>query len=317
MKTLNKLGVFAIAVSLFVIVCVAGLRAQSPNTDWEKASGGKMAFSIASVKPDSADMSQQTVHANVSMGPGDYYNPTGGLFSATDFPLFTYIAFAYKLTTNDGKALSDQLPKWATTDRYDIEVRADGEPTKDQMRLMMQSLLADRFKLAIHYEAKQTPVFAMVLDKPGKTGPQLSMHPKDAACSTVYGGATAPGSFAGPDTLANGLPATCGGIQRLQPRAPGRIRFGARNVSLLLLANTLTGMGNLDRPVVDQTGLSGTVDFTIEYTPEVPTGADFKPDESGPTFLEALKDQLGLKLDSKTGTVDVIVLDHMEQLTPN
>jgi uncharacterized protein (TIGR03435 family) len=298
--------------SLFAFLLIESpLRAQSSTTDWEKAAGGKMEFSVASVKPDSAAMSQDTVHANVSMGPGDYYNPTGGLFRATDFPLFTYIAFAYKLSSNDGKTLSDQLPKWATSDRYDIEARGPANATKDQMRLMMQSLLADRFKFALHYEPKQLPVFAMVLDKPGKTGPQLLIHPKDAPCSTVY-----PGSAA-PDTIADGLPVTCGGIQPLQPSVPGRLRFGARNVTMALIANTMMGMGNLDRPVLDQTGLSGTIDFTIEYTPEVPAGADFQPDESGPTFLEALKDQLGLKLDSKTGTVNVIVLDHIEEPSPN
>jgi uncharacterized protein (TIGR03435 family) len=309
MSALNIRAPLSIAVCLCAAVIVPCLRAQSPNAAWEKAAGGKMVFSVASLKPNAAPMSQDTVHANVSMGPGDYYNPTGGLFRTTDFPLFTYIAFAYKLTSNDAKALSDQLPKWAASDRYDVEARADGEPTKDQMRLMMQSLLADRFKLALHYEAKEAPVFAMVLDKPGKTGPQLSAHPKDASCTTVYAGG------AGPDTIAGGLPATCGGIQPLQPSVPGRIRFGARNVTLGLVANSL--FADLDRPVLDETGLAGTFDFTIEYTPEVPAGANFQPDESGPTFLEALKDQLGLKLDSKTGTVTVIVLDHIEQPTPN
>ena len=62
-----------------------------------------------------------------------------------------------------------QLPKWAITDRFDIQGRAQGNPTKDQMRLMMQSLLADRFRLAVHYETRQVPVFALIVDQPGKT----------------------------------------------------------------------------------------------------------------------------------------------------
>lgn len=311
MNTLTKCSQFAVAVCLFAAFCVPSLAAQSPNTDWEEAAGEKMAFSVASVKPDTADMSPETVHANVSMGPGDYYNPTGGLFRTTDFPLDTYIGFAYKLNSNDFKALDDQLPKWATNARYDIEARADGSPSKDQMRLMMQALLADRFKLAVHWEPKQIPVYAIVLDKPGKTGPQLSAHPKDAACSTVM---PSPGA---PDTLANGLPATCGGIQMLTPSAKDRIRYGARNVTIGLLANSLSGLANLDRPMLDETGLSGTFDFAIEFTQEGVEGPDPQPDQSGPTFIEALKDQLGLKLDSKTGTVNVLVLDHIEQPTPN
>jgi uncharacterized protein (TIGR03435 family) len=324
--------VFAMVGAAFIVGAAKPLHAQSPAgqptsqpsptqmpmPQWQTAAGGKKEFSVASVKPDSAAMSQDTVYSNFPLGPGDYYTPNGGLFRATDFPLFVYIAFAYKLTSNDSKALLDQLPKWVTSDRYDIEARGDGNPTKDQMRLMMQSLLADRFKLAVHYEAKQLPVFALVLDKPGKTGPQLQIHPSDAQCTTVPPGQPAPGSApAAPDTIAGGLPATCGGIQGLQSSAPGRFRLGARNVTLGLIANTMTGIGNLDRPVLDQTGLSGTFDFTIEFTPEVPAGANFQPDESGPTFLEALKDQLGLKLDSKTGTVNVIVLDHIEEASPN
>jgi uncharacterized protein (TIGR03435 family) len=324
--------VFAMVAVAFVVGAATPLYAQPPSgqstmqpsptqvpaPQWQTAAGGKMEFSVASVKPDSAAMSQETVYSNFPLGPGDYYTPNGGLFRATDFPLLAYIAFAYKLTSNDAKTFFDQLPKWVTSDRYDIEARADGNPTKDQMRLMMQSLLADRFKLAVHYEAKQVPVFALILDKPGKTGPKLQIHPSDAECTTVPPGQPAPGSApAAPDTIAGGLPATCGGIQGLQSSVPGRFRLGARNVTLGLIANTMTGIGNLDRPVLDQTGLSGTFDFTIEFTPEVPAGANFQPDESGPTFLEALKDQLGLKLDAKTGAVNVIVLDHIEEPSPN
>lgn len=73
----------------------------------------------------------------------------------------------------------------ATTDRFDIQARAEGNPGKDQMRLMMRSLLADRFKLAIHHETRQVPAFAIVLVKPGKTGPQLQLHPNDAPCPTT------------------------------------------------------------------------------------------------------------------------------------
>jgi uncharacterized protein (TIGR03435 family) len=320
---LKSPGICSVAARASIAaVCLAigllsapGLSAQSATAGWEKAAGGKMAFSVASVKPDTADMNPETVHANVPMGNGDYYNPTGGLFRTTDFSLSTYISFAYKLSSNDFKALSDQLPKWALSARYDIEARADGNPTKDQMRLMMQSLLADRFKLAVHWETKQIPVYAMVLDKPGKTGPQLMAHPKDAPCTTVYG--EGPVGSASPDTLANGLPASCGGIQMLQPTVKDRIRYGARNVTLGLLANSLSGDAGLDRPMVDETGLSGTFDFTIEFPAEGVEGPNPQPDQSGPTFVQALKDQLGLKLIEKNATVDVIVVDHIEEPTPN
>jgi uncharacterized protein (TIGR03435 family) len=77
----------------------------------------------------------------------------------------------------------------------------------------------------------------------------------------------------------------------------------------------------VDRPVVDKTGLVGKYDFVMEFTPQIngplPPGVNFQPDESGPTFLEALKEQLGFKLDSQTGPVPVIVIDHVEQPSEN
>jgi len=72
---------------------------------------------------------------------------------------------------------------------------------------------------------------------------------------------------------------------------------------------------------LDKTGLSGTFDFTLEFTPQIngplPPGANFQPDPTGPTFLQALKEQLGLQLDSKTGLVDVIVVDHVDHPSEN
>jgi uncharacterized protein (TIGR03435 family) len=71
-----------------------------------------------------------------------------------------------------------------------------------------------------------------------------------------------------------------------------------------------------DRPVLDKTGLTGEFDFIIEFSPAVPPGSNFQPDPNGPTFQEALKEQLGLKLDSQTGPVDVFVIDHIEEPSP-
>ena len=84
------------------------------------------------------------------------------------------------------------------------------------------------------------------------------------------------------------------------------------------IATTIVGFGtNLDRPVVDQTGLGGTFDFSLEWTPEPSPGADVQADVSGPTLSEALNEQLGLKLEPRTGPVDVLVIDHIEEPSPN
>jgi bla regulator protein blaR1 len=116
----------------------------------------KMAFEVASVKPSDPDMWRAP---NFPLDPGDAYVATGGRFSAV-FPLSTYIEFAYKLglTPEQRKSMYAHLPRWVETDNYDIDARAAGNPTKDQMRLMMQSLLADRFKLAVHFDTDRVPV---------------------------------------------------------------------------------------------------------------------------------------------------------------
>jgi uncharacterized protein (TIGR03435 family) len=318
----------ALAMILLIGLIGASAKAQSapthappvqpPTPQWQIDAGGKMEFDVISVKPNKAGLppSGPRPYTNIPLGPLDAYSPTGGLFSATNMPLFQYMIFAYKLTPDQTQSVLSELPKWSTTENFDIQARASGNPTKDQFRLMMQALLADRFKLAVHYETRELPVFALVLDKPGKLGSQLQPHPENAPCSTA---ATPPGL---PTTIAGGFPGPCGALIIMKPTAPGRLRVGARNVSIGMLASSgnvqLTGV---DRPILDKTGLTGKFDFVIEFTPQItgplPPGANFQADESGPPFLEALKQQLGLKLDSQKGSVDVIVVDHVEQPSEN
>jgi len=295
---------------------------QSPIPDWQTAAGGKMSFDVASVKQDTAAPSDSTVHENIPLGPQDSFAPTGGLLSATNTSFVRFMIFAYKLSPSQIQSVRSQLPKWANNNRYDIEARASGNPTKDQFRLMMQALLADRFKLAIHYETRQLPVYALVLDKPGKLGPQFRIHPSDAPCSTALTPDDAPAP-----TVAGGFPDPCGALTDVQPSAPGRDRAGARNMAMPMMANSLLAMGNygnsvnLDRPILDTTGLKGEFDFVMEWSPQLngprPPGATFQPDPTGPTFLEALKEQLGLKLEATKGPVDVLVIDHVEQPSEN
>jgi uncharacterized protein (TIGR03435 family) len=162
-----------------------------------KVMGAKLEFDVASIKPSKAG---GTPNSNFPLGPGDVCVPNGGFFSATDFPLTTYISFAYKIPGDQAQYLLPQLPGWVMTERFDIQARAGGNPTKDQMRLMTRSLLSDRFALGIHNETRQVPVLGLVLAKSGVTGPQLRAHPVDSSCPTVASpSATVP-------TLADGLP---------------------------------------------------------------------------------------------------------------
>ncbi len=155
--------------------------AQLPTAQWQIDAGGKMEFDVASVKRDMAAPSPTTRAANMALGPQGAFTPTGGLFSANNRTLEEYVLFAYRLTPAQDQSFEAQEPKWAQDNRYDIQARASGNPNKDQFRLMVQALLADRFKLAVHWETKQIPVFALVLDKPGKLGPKIQPHPSDAS----------------------------------------------------------------------------------------------------------------------------------------
>ena len=155
--------------------------ASAPTADWEIAAGGKMAFDTATVRQNTTAPSNAR-SSTFPLGPGDVYLSRGGFFGARNFPLYLYIFFAYKVTDNQEQFLDEQLPKWAFTDRFDIEARKEGNPTKDQMRLMMRSLLADRFRLAAHHEIRQLPVYALLVDQPGKLGPLLQKHPDEVPC---------------------------------------------------------------------------------------------------------------------------------------
>jgi uncharacterized protein (TIGR03435 family) len=254
------------------------------------------------------------------LGPQDAFTPTGGLFSVNNRTLESYVIFAYKLGAEQDVAFVKQEPKWALDNRYDIQARGPGNPTKDQYRLMVRALLADRFKLAVHYEIKQIPVFALVLDKPGKLGPKIQPHPSDAPCSV----AIAPGGQSSttggtPVTIAGGFPERCGAVT--QWPVSGRFRMGARNVPLAEFAKhiVIPGFTGVDKTVLDKTGLEGTFDFVIEFTPQFTPapGDEFQPDPSGPTFQQALKEQLGFKLESQTGPSEAFVLDHLEQPSEN
>jgi uncharacterized protein (TIGR03435 family) len=284
--------------------------AQPQQADWEKAAGGKMSFEVASVKANKGGPppSGPKPYSNISLGSEDDQPPAGSLFSATNVPLVSLISFAYKLTLNDFQSMSSQLPKWTawTAQGFDIQARATGNPTKDQFRLMMQALLADRFKFAMHYEIRQILLYNLVLAKPGKMGSQLRLYGNEEPC---------PAAPAPDANVAGGYPAGCGTLQFMTSSQPGLVRVGGRNMSITMMATSLSALGSLDRPVFDRTGLSGNIDFIIEWDRRHVT--EPMADAPGSTFPEALQDQLGLKLDAQKGPVNTFVVDHIEEPSAN
>jgi uncharacterized protein (TIGR03435 family) len=333
-----------VAVQLAALAIAFGLsmpvRAQGPVQDWEKAAGGRQEFDVASVREDKTGAPS---HSNFSLDNGnawfavskkDVLAPNGTLFSSSSLPLLRYITFAYKLSGTEELALRMDywaglelhVPDWVRNTRYDIEARTAEPATKDQMRLMMQSLLAERFKLAVHWEMREVPVFALVLATPGMPGPQLTPHPASDDCATTAlpensdgnAGGGAQGTHAATANAA--LPIPCGMIARLPASTQGTHGFGGRNVTMRMLAESMpfqTGLATLERPLIDKTGLTGGFDFSIDWTPPEDMGQPGDVGSFGAPFREALRKQLGLKLEPLKAPVEVLVIDHVEQPSEN
>lgn len=305
----------ALGLALSIAIMIAGslVRAQSSAQNWETAAGGKMAFDVASVKQNTA--TSNFTPPNFTLDDSDSYPGNTTLFSAT-VRVPAAITFAYKLSQFESQAVETQLAKWATSERFDIQARAANPSTKDQMRLMMQALLADRFKLAAHFETNVKPVYALAFVKAGQTGPQLRPYSQDPPCD-----AAPPGRGAPPLKMALGqFPPMC--YLMMGVRMGGGVFWGGRNVTMQQIAKRMSAapLTDLGRPVADQTGLSGTYDFLMNYAaPNPKLDAAVAPDanEAGEDFNGALKEQLGLKLDSATAPIEALVIDHIEEPTPN
>ena len=292
-------------------VCAATLsRAQESHP--------RIAFDVASIRQNH---SREQPSSNVPLGPGNVTTKNDGILRARNFSLLYYLVFAYKLTDYQEAALRDAAPAWLATDHFDIEAHTDDRAsTKDQLRLMMRTLLAERFNLAVHHETRQSPVYVLVTIRSGVTGQKLRRHPADADCFDSTPASHDPDAPPGPkipETLPGGFPTVCGGILGVPASALDRYSFGARNVPMSLIAHSLSSWGNLGRPVLDQTGLSGEYDFVLEYTPDPPPAYAKGLDSGGPSFQEALQKQLGLKLESQKGPVEFLVLDRIDRLHEN
>jgi len=273
-----------------------------------------MEFEVASIHlGDPGKFIPPTFGLNIDDGP----IPPGGHFKA-DFSLLAYIGFAYKLilTPEQHTAVLDHLPGWVRTQEFVIEAQAPvADATKDQMRLMVQSLLADRFKLAVHFETKDTPVLALILAKPNVLGPRLRPHAQGLACDAKW---TRPADPNAPAVPPGGFLPKCGDVA-LDFDSDRTALLGARNVPMEHVAQYLPTVYRFGRPIVDQTGLTGTFDLSLNWAPD--SNSAFRWDGGdqlgGPEFLDALKNQLGLKLIPTHALVQTLVIDYVEQPSAN
>jgi uncharacterized protein (TIGR03435 family) len=221
--------------------------------------------------------------------------------SVENASLLMLVRQAYAMMNSlDDKFL--RVPDWASTERYDIQAKVDPSdiaelPKLDatQRGLMLQALLADRFKLVTHREVKEQPVYALVI---AKSGPKLTESKPD-------------------DTHPDGVEEV-NGNKRPNAIHMSRGHLAAQTISMSDLEVILTQIAG--RTVLDKTGLKGNYDVTLNWAPEdgQPTMLNGVPqEETRPSIFTALQEQLGLKLESQKAPVEVLVIDHVERPSEN
>jgi uncharacterized protein (TIGR03435 family) len=257
-------------------------------------------YEVASIKPDKSGTNMVRM----------MYTPDG--LSATNASVQMLISTAYGVENNQISG----APGWLNSDKYDIEAKMDSATVEELRKLneddrravrqhMLQALLADRFKMTVHRETKDLPIYVLIV---AKDGPKF----KQATPGDTY-----PNGIKGPDGHSGA------GMMMM-----GREGLTAQGVELTNLVRHLTRV--LGRTVVDKTGLTGRYDFTLKWTPDESLGGaprgpqsgqagvgDTAPADSSPSLFTVLQEQLGLKLESQKGPVEILVIDHVEKPSEN
>jgi uncharacterized protein (TIGR03435 family) len=204
-------------------------------------------------------------------------------------------------------------PAWLDTDRYTIVAKIPPGTTREQFRVMLQHLLAERLGFKFHREQKPVPVYELVVAKGGSKLKE----------STDPGAAPAEAPRRAPDVDGEGFPILPPGVNSLQVLTNRRNRISARLMSMVELAGRLER--ETDRPVIDRTGLTGKYDLKLDYSiaglggqrwvARIQAGLDKDtPDDGGPDLFTAVQQQLGLKLEDRKEPFEVIVIDQIEKM---
>ena len=260
----------------------------SPAAQTAAPAAKPITFEVASVKPNTSG------DGRVLITP-----QPGGRLNLVNVPLRFMIRYAYRV--QDFQVVGG--PDWLGTARFDVVAKAEaGNPSQEELQLMLRSLLADRFKLVVRPDRSEMPTYSLVQARAdGKTGAQL--RKSDANCGPASA-PPAPGQF---------------------PPCGSMVGFGslkARGSTMPALATGLSTFAG--RIVVDRTGLAGGYDVDLNWTPDQiprPAGGGDQPvqvngvtvDPNGPSLFTALQEQLGLKLESARGPVDVLVVERAEK----
>lgn len=282
-----------ISTAAIVLSVTMSVRLVMAQTTMDQHASVTPSFEVAAVKPTGSDSA------------GTHFGIAPERFSAKSATVKELIEFAYNVKTEDG---IEGEPKWAGTEKFDVDAKIPDTEAEtmqkllpsqrlEQYRLMMQSLLRDRFGLAISIQTKQLPVYALVV---AKNGPKLTLV----------------------EPRGQHMPGLSGG---------GRGELHASSVSMALFADWISGKSEIGgRAVIDQTGLKGTYDFTLTWTrmegetattSEPPTNqpatSGIPIDQQGEPLFTALQEQLGLRLEPAKGPVQVVVIESLEKPSPN
>jgi uncharacterized protein (TIGR03435 family) len=276
------------AVALLIVFALVSLRAQERIPAGPPANGPT--FDVVSIKRVTDIRNRRSVGEQ-----------PGGKFVLSGMTIAPAIRTAYPADVSDIVG----APAWMDSETYDLTAQAGRDVSKDQMEAMLRAMLADKFKLLVHYEIQERPVYALMLARPdGRLGPDIKKS--DLDCEAIQAARRAGSKEAFPVT-SNGAPA-CGMSMR-----------GEQGMTVLLGSRPLSALASslgspTGRVVVDKTGLKGNYDVTLRYVERPSADA---PPGTPPEIFTALQEQLGLKLETDRAPLKILVIDRIERPTEN
>jgi len=262
---------------------------------YSQSANSQPAFEVASIKP-SALTGRGPFITRMDGGPG---TDDPGRVTIEHYMLVGLIAAAYQV-----ESYRVSGPSWleeARETQFDITAKVPDGTTKEQIPLMMQNLLAERFHLTVHREKKEGNVYELVV---AKNVPKLKESAKKPAPQDGPQPPSGPPKL-GPDGFPTLPPGRGFRMAMMKDRAAAQFTDATMGELVGLLA------GQLGRPVTDATGLKGKYDFSLRWATE---GFGKPGDDPGPTIFGAVQEQLGLKLEQKKGLIDMIVIDHIDRV---
>jgi uncharacterized protein (TIGR03435 family) len=279
----------------------------------QAAAAAPKSFEVASIKP-SAPAEGGRMMVRMGTAPGGRWTASG--VTVNMLIQQAYDVRSYQITGGPG---------WINTERYDIVAKAEtADIDRETMKVLLQSLLAERFNLEIHRETKELPLYLLVVGKDGHKLHKSAEQPDDPAAAQPAN-PTNINQAKGVVRAGSGTGKT--GSQKGSMMRMGRGQLNAEGVQVTAIVQMLAQQ--LGRPVIDKTGIKGNYDFNLQWTPDEtqrsmgiagldrPADSPLPADTSGPSLFTAVQEQLGLKLEAGKGPVETLVIDRVERASAN